>query len=141
MPYDPVPDSALAKASKEAQDKVDAELRQGYQEISEPEYLWLLTATTCTDDIMMNDPINMKMVLDGTNRRYLLCFSDQAPCATKPNIVLPSYIVGYRESKHFVPGSSSHAGFFGSGPKKYHFCENGKIWDGTPGGAGVKLGP
>ncbi|OGR79878.1 MAG: hypothetical protein A2X32_00240 [Elusimicrobia bacterium GWC2_64_44] len=141
MPYDQVPDSAQAKASKEAQAKVDDALRQGYQEISEPEYLWLLTATSCTDDIMMNDPVNMKMVLDGANRRYLMCFSDRAPCATKPNIVLPSYIVGYRENKHFVPGSSSHSGFFGSGPKKYRYCENGKIWDGTPGGAGAKIGP
>lgn len=131
MPYDPVPDSAQARASKEAQEKVAGFLAQGWQEISEPEYLWLSNATNCPEDVMMGGQVNMRMVPEGTLRHYLLCFSDQAPCATKENIVLPSYIVGYRENKQFVPGTSSHSGFFGSGVKKKRFCENGKVWDGT----------
>lgn len=131
MPYDPVPASPQAQAMKEAQEKVAGFVAQGWQEISEPEYLWLLNATNCPEDVMMAGQVNMRMVAEGTLRHYLLCFSDQAVCATKENIVLPSYIVGYRENKQFVPGTSSHSGFFGSGVKKKRYCENGKVWDGT----------
>lgn len=139
MPYDPVPESPQAKASKEAEGKIAALAAKGYQEISEPEFLWLLTATTCTEDVMMDYPVNMQKIFDGRRLRYLMCFSDQAVCATKENLVLPSYIAGYRNNQAYDP-SAGYSGFFGSGNKKHRYCENGKVWDGTPGGPAVKLG-
>lgn len=128
LSYEPVPQSPAAlKAEKDAGEFTS----QGYAEISEPEYLWLLRATDCPEDILKADPLNMKMITDGTRMRYFVCFQEHALCMNPLNKVLPLNVASYRSGNTDVSDSKSSTAFFGSGGvKKHRLCENGKIWNG-----------
>lgn len=131
--YEPVPESPQAlQANKD----ISAAEKEGYREISEPEYLWLLRATDCPEDVLAGPPVNLRVISDGARVRYLLCYTHGALCMNPVNEKLPPYIASYRAGSDDLPGAQTHSGFFGSKPqKKMHFCENGKIWDGGMGEA------
>lgn len=128
LTYEAVPKSPLAeKANKET----EAALGSGYSEISEPEYLWLMKATNCPEDVLLADPLNMKHINDGTRVRYLICSAGSAPCMNALNANLPNYIEAYRAGQTEILDSRTSTAFFGiGGIKKRRFCEDGKIWMG-----------
>ncbi|MBI5743792.1 MAG: hypothetical protein HY952_04515 [Elusimicrobia bacterium] len=135
LPYEPVPDSALAQASKEAQAQIDTFVKQGYEEISEPEYLWLLKATRCPQTTLKSERIHaVKELNDGVRQRYLLCSRDTGLCMNECIGKLPLYIAAYRSNnaEQFL-ANETHSSFFGSGAKGRHFCENGEVWIGNVG--------
>jgi len=131
LTYEPVPESPQAlQANKD----ISAAEKEGYREISEPEYLWLLRATDCPEDVMAQPPVNLRVISDGARVRYLLCYSPGSLCMNPINEKLPPYIESYRSGNDDLSGSQVHSGFFGSkAAKKMRFCENGKIWDGGTG--------
>ena len=131
LPYEPVPDSEQAVRSAQADKEIASAERRGYREISEPEYLWLLRTTDCPEDVLLADPINMKVVNDGSRVRYLLCYLENSECMTPINKNLPSSIEAYRSGDTSVSDSKTSTAFFGSGGiKKKRLCENGKVWYG-----------
>lgn len=127
--YEPVPASPQAQqANKEI---AEAE-KNGYREISEPEYLWLLRATDCPEDVMQKPPVSLLVINDGARVRYMLCFAENILCGNPVNNKLPSYIGSYREGHQEISDSKTSTSFFGTGGlKKRRFCEKGKIWDGS----------
>ena len=128
--YEPVPQSPAAlKAEKDVQKFTS----KGYEEISEPEYLWLLRLTDCPEEVLTADPMNMELITDGARMRYFVCFKEQALCMNPLNKVLPANIGSYRSGNTEVSDSKTSTAFFGSGAvKKRRLCENGKLWNGEP---------
>jgi tetratricopeptide (TPR) repeat protein len=128
--YEPVPESPQAiQAAKE----IKTLEGKGYREISEPEYLWLLRATDCPEDVMQSYPIGLRMIFNGARRFYMLCYIDSTPCMIENPAVakLPGYIEAYRAGNTEISDAKTSTAFFGSGGiKKHRFCENGKIWGG-----------
>lgn len=124
LTYEAVPSSPNAlKANKE----IEAARSRGYSEISEPQYLWLLRATDCPEDVLLADPLNVKLINDGARARYLICYADASPCMNTLNRNLPSFIEAYRAGRTEISDTSTS--FFGTGGvKKRRLCENGKIW-------------
>ena len=127
--YEPVPASPQAQqANKEI---AEAE-KNGYREISEPEYLWLLRATDCPEDVLQSSPVSMKKISDGARVRYLLCYIPNALCMNGTNDKLPPYIEACRSGNDQISDAKTSTAFFGTGGvKKRRFCENGRIWDGS----------
>lgn len=137
LTYEPVPESPQAVQANK--DIAEAE-KLGYREISEPEYLWLLRATDCPEDVMRKTPVDMKIVNDGARVRYLLCYIHNALCMNPVNEKLPPYIEDYRSGNDHISDAKTSTAFFGTGGvKKYRFCEKGKIWGGET--EAVKIGP
>ncbi|HBA61611.1 MAG TPA: hypothetical protein DCZ92_12510 [Elusimicrobia bacterium] len=128
MPYESVPESpAAVKANK---DLAEAQ-GMGYRELSEPEYIWLLKATNCPEDVMQADPLKMKVINDGARVRFLLCSVENSACMNPINLKLVSYIASYRDGDDKLSQTNTSTAFFGTGAvKKYRFCENGRLWDG-----------
>jgi len=128
--YEPVAESPQAiEAAKE----IKALEAKGYREISEPEYLWLLRATDCPEDVLQKWPVGLRMIFNGARRFYMLCYVDGMPCMLEnPAVIkLPSYIESYRAGNTEISDAKTSTAFFGSGGiKKRRFCENGKIWTG-----------
>lgn len=126
LSYEPVPASPQAvRANREME---DAEAN-GYREISEPEYLWLLRATDCPEDVMRKSPLSLKVVNDGARVRYMLCFVGGSSCMNPINAKLPSYIESYRAGNDYISDAKASTAFFGTGAvKKHRFCEDGKIF-------------
>jgi len=130
LTYEPVPQSPAAQQAEKDMSEFTA---QGYEEISEPEYLWLLRLTDCPPEVLTADPLNMKIITDGARMRYFVCFQEQALCMNPMNKVLPADIASYRNGTTDVSESNASTAFFGTGAVKRHrLCENGKIWTGTP---------
>lgn len=128
LSYEPVPSSPQALQANK--DVAEAE-KSGYREISEPEYLWLLRATDCPEEVLQKNPINLKVINDGARVRYLLCYIDNTVCFNPLNAKLPGYIEAYRAGDDQISDAKTSTAFFGSGAvKKRRFCENGKVWDG-----------
>ena len=126
LTYEPVPESPQAvQANKEI---LEAE-KQGYREIFEPEYLWLLRATDCPEDVMRKNPVNMRVVNDGARVRYLLCYVDNSTCMNPFNSPLPGYIEAYRAGNDHISDAKASTAFFGTGAvKKHRYCEDGKVF-------------
>ena len=128
LPYEAVPESPKALQADKDIAKAQSD---GYREISEPEYLWLLRYTNCPEDVMQGEELRMRIINDGARVRYLLCYVPNAACVTQTNRNLPPAIQDYRDGKDSISGSGTSTSFFGTGGvKKYRMCENGKIWIG-----------
>ena len=128
LTHEPVPASPQAQQANRA--IAEAE-KTGYSEISEPEYLWLLRATDCPEDVLQKYPINLKVISDGARVRYMLCYAENSLCMNPMNSKLPSYIEAYRSGNDFISDAKASTAFFGSGSvRKHRFCENGKLWGG-----------
>jgi hypothetical protein len=128
LTYEPVPQSPKAL-------QAEADIKQftgmGYAEISEPEYLWLLRATDCPDDLMRQPPLSLKTTNDGTRMRYFICSDDHKLCMNNVNRNLPPAIAAYRSGDSDISDSKTSTAFFGTGAvQKHRLCENGKIWGG-----------
>ncbi len=129
LTYEPVPASPQARQAN--LELTEAE-KTGYREISEPEYLWLLRATDCPEDVLQKYPIILKVISDGARVRYMLCYIENALCMNPMNSKLPSYIEAYRSGNDFISDAKASTAFFGSGGiRKHRFCENGKLWGGN----------
>ena len=128
LTYEAVPLSPNAlKANKE----IEAARSRGYGEISEPEYLWLLRATDCPENVLLADPLDVKRINDGARARYMICYAEAAPCMNTLNKNLPNSIEAYRAGQTEISDSRISTSFFGTGGvKKRRLCENGKIWMG-----------
>ncbi len=103
-------------------------LKDNYQEISEPAYLWLARVTTCPDDVLQDPKTFCKMRILRTSkaRRYFLFYQDQFPdCNLALNLALVDYYAGETDVSDTTRGTS----FFGTGGnEKHRLCENGKLW-------------
>jgi len=132
LPYEPIAESPKAK---EAKAQIASLEGQGYQEISEPEYLWLLKVTRCPEPTLQGEPVSaVKQLDDGTRPRYLLCYDEKGTCKNMCNSKLALYIASYRENNTSEIESDYSTGFFGRGAvKKRRFCENGEVWLGDVG--------
>ncbi len=115
----------------QANKDIAAALSEGYREISEPEYLWLLRATNCPEEVLRDKPLSMRFISDGARSRYLMCYVSNSACMNQINEKLTSYVESYREGNTEIKTTGTSNAFFGiGGTKKYRFCENGKIWNG-----------
>lgn len=132
LPAEPVPASPQAKASEEAEKEIAALRAKGYEEISEPEYTWLLGATHCPESTLKSRPVNAVVQLfDGVRQRYLLCFDQTGLCKNNCNDKLSSFIAAYRSNDTAGLDSDGSTAFFGTGGVKHnHFCEGGEVWMG-----------
>lgn len=135
LPAEPVPQSAQARRSDEAAAKIAEWNAGGYAEISEPEYLWLLKATTCPDATLKRPPVEaVKEIFDGVRTRYLLCSDPAKLCTNKCNSRLPEYVAAYRSNNTALFEGGASGAFFGiAGAKRRRFCENGEVWVGGTG--------
>lgn len=123
--YQPVPGSRKQiKASRE----ITSLVKEGYREISEAEYFWLLKATNCPDHVLKGDQVKLKEINDGAMTHYLLCYIENSGCMNPINKGLPSYIKRYRNGDTSVSSGKSTSFFGTGGVKQYRFCEEGKIW-------------
>ncbi|MCX7905592.1 MAG: tetratricopeptide repeat protein, partial [Elusimicrobiales bacterium] len=101
----------------------------GYEEISETEYLWLLSVTNCPEDILLRAPCNIKKLDSGNGLRYFICMKEGL--CNKTQMILASYITSYRSGNLQLPNTNTASNFFGKpSSSKKRFCENGKIWQG-----------
>ncbi len=122
---EPVPESPKAVQANKAVAEAEA---NGYREIYEPEYLWLLRATDCPEEVMFKPPVNMLRIDDGAKVRFMLCYRDGYPCMNPFNTPLPGYIEAYRAGNDYISDAKTSTAFFGTGGvKKTRFCENGKV--------------
>lgn len=137
LPGEPVQESPQAKAAKEQMAALE---RNGYIEISEPEYLWLLKVTRCPEVTLQQPPVGAVVQLDnGIRPIYMLCYQEMGDCKNLCNSKLSSYIASYRENNVADIESDYSTGFFGRGAvKKRRFCENGEIWLGDIGSSKSK---
>ncbi len=128
LSYEPVPQSPTAlKAEKDVQEFTG----HGYEEISEPEYLWLMRYTDCPEDVLLATPLNMKTTTDGARMRYFMCFQERDPCMNMVNKTLPAAIGSYRNGNTDISDSKTSTSFFGSGGlQKKKVCVGGKVWTG-----------
>ncbi len=135
LPFDPVPQSRESKQSEEAAAQMAQWAGEGYTEISEPEYLWLLKATACPDSTLKSPPVvAAKEIFDGIRNRYLLCTEGNKPCMNQCNSRLPEYIASYRSSgPEAAEARHVHGAFFGTGAKKRKYCVDGEVWIGNIG--------
>ncbi|OGR48533.1 MAG: hypothetical protein A2X33_09150 [Elusimicrobia bacterium GWA2_51_34] len=128
LTYEPIP---LSPDSLKADKEIEAARGRGYGEISEPEYLWLLRATNCPEDVLLADPLNARRINDGARARYLICYAGGSPCMNNLNKSLVSSIEAYRSGQTEISDSRTSTAFFGTGAvNKRRLCENGKIWMG-----------
>ncbi|HNT97333.1 MAG TPA: tetratricopeptide repeat protein [Elusimicrobiales bacterium] len=122
LPYEDVPDSpAVEKAKAET----GALLSGGYEEISEPEYLWLLKKTECPPEVMVEPPIFMKEVRTPARVRYYIC----RYCIGRNRISdqIAHNIEDYRAGNTEIQstGGTAFFGRGGSAPPK--LCVNGRL--------------
>ena len=135
LPDEPVPQSEQAQQNGEAAAKMAEWSARGYAEISEPEYLWLLKATTCPDSTLKSRPVEaVKEIYDGVRTRYMLCTDLNKLCANQCNSRLPEYVAAYRSNNTSLFDGTASGAFFGiAGAKRRRFCENGEVWIGNVG--------
>lgn len=132
LPKKPEFKQSYEKNEKEF-DKIKKKLTsEGYDEISEDEYLFLIKKTNCPESVLLNYPCNLKKIKINNKNRYFAC--SDLKCANDPPrytaITLYTYIVSYREGNNNNDGEDSARNFFGSTTHKRRFCEDGKIWEG-----------
>jgi len=131
MVYESVPRQQTPEEEK-MKAEISALMKNGYREISEPEYLWLMKATTCPDDVLRNSPCNIQMLTAQNTRKYFLCFFEGVVCYTRESLVLAGYVLKYRENETWVPDEGKSTAFFGSGGvEKRRFCHQNKLWNGN----------
>ena len=128
----PAPPDAAPPVKEKDPPEVGRAERDGYREISEPEYSWLLQATECPELTLTEKPREILRVIKGPEHlRYFLCYIDGAICAMKGTTKLALYVEGYRAGDTKLSKGNRSTAFFGTGAvEKKRFCHNGKIWMG-----------
>lgn len=130
----PPPGSAPPGKPKDTPEMEKAR-KEGYQEISEPEYSWLLLATDCPQETLTEKPGEILKIFitpaTPPQPRYFLCYTQGAICSMKGTAALAHYIENYRRGDTKIAQGDRLTAFFGSAPAKAkRFCHNGKIWTG-----------
>jgi len=112
--------------------QTDEFLKNGFKEISEPEYFWLMKVTSCPEEVLRNPPCGIKLLKTSKTRKYFLCYSETAPCYTQAAQMLAGYVERYRANNTWIPENTGATTFFGTGGgEQRRFCHNGKIWTGN----------
>lgn len=124
MPYEDVPSSPAAEKAKA---ETASAMSGGYSEIYEPEYLWLLKATDCPQEVMTAPPIYLKEIRTPASTRYFICVT----CAYRTRITdqIAMMIEDYRAGNTKIQTSGGTA-FFGraaAAPPK--LCVDGRVGD------------
>ncbi|MCX7641956.1 MAG: tetratricopeptide repeat protein, partial [Elusimicrobiales bacterium] len=125
------PQESYLNIEKEAEfNKKKKEIEKiGYEEISETEYLWLLSATNCPEETLLDSPCYIKKLDSGNGFKYFICMKE-GMCNTT-QMSLASYITSYRSGNSQLSKTTTASNFFGKpSSHKKRFCENGKIWQG-----------
>ena len=126
MHYEAVPTPEEEKLTAEA----EALVKNGFREISEPEYLWLMKVTDCPDNVLRSAPCNIKLLKTQRSLKYFLCYSPPPLCSDAAG-KLATYIERYRAGDTEISELTRSTAFFGTGGvKKKRFCDQGKIWTG-----------
>lgn len=122
-----LPGEALPYSSMSPEDKRCAKLlKGGFMEISQPEYLWLLKTTRCSEETLHGDYDIITVKYKKISSRYFI----KPPPPGIKNIVF-FYIAKYRNGNTEESGEVS-TGFFGTGSvAARHLCTgDGKTWRG-----------
>ncbi|MDQ7774165.1 MAG: hypothetical protein RDU13_11675, partial [Elusimicrobiales bacterium] len=124
MPYEDVPASP---AAEKARAETASIVSGGYSEIYEPEYLWLMRATDCPQEVMQESPIFLKEVRTPANTRYFICVS----CAQRSRITdqIALMIEDYRAGNTKIQTSGGTAFFGRAGVAPPKLCVNGRVAD------------
>ncbi|MBU2572964.1 MAG: tetratricopeptide repeat protein [Elusimicrobia bacterium] len=132
MPYEaPASVSAAASAPVKENPETEQALKDGYREISEPEFSWLLSATECPVETLTEKPGEiLKLIKAPKRQRYFLCYMQGAICAMKGTNKLATYIENYRRGDTHIPETKATAFFGAKVSQGRRFCHNGKIWMG-----------
>ncbi|MEI7482094.1 MAG: tetratricopeptide repeat protein [Elusimicrobiota bacterium] len=126
MHYEAVATPEEEKLTAEAEKLMSA----GFREISESEYLWLMKATDCPDDILRSAPCDIRLLKMQRSVKYFLCYFPPPTCSAEAS-TLSTYIERYRASDSGISELTRSTDFFGSGGvAKKRFCNQGKIWNG-----------
>lgn len=121
---EPAPEDEKMAADADALKKI------GFQEISEPEYLWLLKTTSCPEDILRSPPCDIRMLTAPKRRKYFLCSAPPPACSDEAG-TLAGYVARYRNNDDWTPDDEKSTAFFGTGAmEKRRFCHDGRIWKG-----------
>lgn len=126
----PPPPDAPAPAKEKDPAEVTRAEKDGYREISEQEYSWLLVATKCPENILTEKPGEiLKIMQSAAQKRYFICYVQGALCSMRGTAKLGLYIEGYRHGDTTIAKVGRTTDFFGSGgTDRKTFCRNGKIW-------------
>jgi hypothetical protein len=109
------------------EDKVCAKLlKEGCVEVPQPEYLWLLKTTRCSQETLRDDYDIVAVKYKKAADRYFV----KPPMPGSQNVIF-SYLAKYRNGDTGESGDTSTA-FFGSGTvAARHLCgDDGKTWRG-----------
>lgn len=91
----------------------------------------MIKITNCPEDVLLNDPCNIKKIKSYDGTKYFACSSMK--CVTDSfgtAIKLFSFIVSYREGLTSDISGDVSRDFFGKKTIKKRFCEDGKVWKG-----------
>ncbi|KAF0126914.1 MAG: Flp pilus assembly protein TadD [Elusimicrobia bacterium] len=122
MPYEDVPASP---AVEKAKTETDSLVSGGYKEIFEPEYLWLMKATDCPQEVMLESPIFMKEIRTPARIRYFICVS----CAYSNKIteLIALKIEDYRAGNTHIQTTGGTAFFGRAGVAPPKLCVDGRV--------------
>lgn len=122
-----LPGEGLPYKNMSPEDKRCAKLlKGGFMEISQPEYLWLLKTTRCSEETLHTDYDILTVQYKNISNRYFI----KPPPPGMHNIIF-SYIVKYREGNTGEAGENSTAFFGTGGIVARHLCtSDGKTWRG-----------
>ncbi|MBI4803441.1 MAG: tetratricopeptide repeat protein [Elusimicrobia bacterium] len=129
-PYETAAAILEAASGKDRENpETEQALKDGYKEIFEPEFLWLLRATDCPVETLTEKPGEiLKLIKTPKQQRYFLCSAQGALCAMKGTAKLAIYIENYRRGDTHIPGTKGTAFFGAKAAQGRRFCHNGKIW-------------
>ena len=126
MHYEAVSTPEEEKLTAEAEKLMSA----GFREISESEYLWLMKATDCPDDVLRSAPCDIRLLKMQRSVKYFLCYFPPPTCSAEAS-TLSTYIERSRSGDSEISELTRSTDFFGSGGvAKKRFCNQGKIWNG-----------
>ena len=126
MHYEAVATPEEEKLTAEAEKLMSA----GFREISESEYMWLMKATDCPDDVLRSAPCDIRLLKMQRSVKYFLCYFPPPTCSSEAS-TLSTYIERYRAGDPGISELTRSTDFFGSGGiAKKRFCNQGKIWNG-----------
>lgn len=127
--YEQAPTSSYTEKTQD-DSEIKRLISEGYMEISEGEYLWLMGETECPDVVLLSYPCNVKTIKNDKTVRYFVCYKEGL--CTREAIILSNYIEQYRHNGgKKLSQEQTYSGFFGSsGSIKRKFCYKGRIWNG-----------
>jgi len=132
MPYE---NAERSEKDPEYAKKAEKLIKNGYREIYEPEFLYLLRATDCPEDVLKPpQETYLQTFTTQKGKYYFLCYEPNSFCSPvgdSKTILFGAYIERYRRGDDTVPEFKRSTAFFGLGSvENARFCKDGKIWSG-----------